>query len=664
MALVTDRSELRRAEQGWPYVRLSSRVFRFDRSGRASLAAEIRYQWRGTQEDPPPDDRTLRSVVADLQRIAEEAELDDPAATAWLTERGIPTSAPAGQAADRGLSSLTALPGCPLPAGYQIPEPYTVAPDAVWLHTTHGGAERVAWAALTVLRVFIDPEGAQMSELSWLDRGRWRSHIVPRSVAKSGRQLVKQLGDLGLPATEADAKAAERWLAAVEVANQEVIPEVKIARHLGWQRDGAFVIADGHPYQLQGVDPQMTRPLEAHRQRGTLSGWQTAVKIAEKYPTVAVGVYAGLAAPLLQVLGVSSFTVNWGGRSTGGKTTAAQGGLSAWCDPDDAGAAVTSWATTATYYQARLGLAGNGIPILLDDTQTAKNPEFVSAALYQITQNQGKGRMGDWKTYRWRTIVLSTGERSALSFATHQGISARVLDLQGSPFGRSPDSGSDAQTFRQGLLDNYGHAGPAFIERLRAELDEHGTTRLEERHGELTELHRHGASDLARRRAPLVAVLRLAAELADAWSIVPFPPPPPEVWSSLFAANDPRDNRAEMALDVVREYVAVNADKLWTPHNDRAPASGWIGVDTKVGDDLAAVALVPEKLREALDRAGYELDAVRQGWLEMRALHMQESQRPQYLIKRSIDGRQTKCYVFTGAAMGHDNYADDGGNAE
>ena len=56
--------------------------------------------------------------------------------------------------------------------------------------------------------------------------------------------------------------------------------------------------------------------------------------------------------------------------------------------------------------------------------------------------------------------------------------------------------------------------------------------------------------------------------------------------------------------------------------NERsAPPGGWIGVRTEVGDDHGAVALLPQKVREALERAGYELDAVLQGWREMKALH-------------------------------------------
>ncbi|GAA1526417.1 hypothetical protein GCM10009678_04810 [Actinomadura kijaniata] len=665
LALLRQHLQLRRSEHGgWPYARDADtssdtgsgnggRLFRFNAAGRRDLCAEARYLWRKAHPDQePPDDRTLRSVVADLERAAQDAPLDDAAATEWLRQHGVTFTAPIAE--DRGLASVLELPGCPLPDGYRVPDPYTISPDGIWIEPRNRDPERITWAPLAVTQVFTDPEGEQMVKLVWLNRGRWQWRIIPRGKAKSGRMLVKELGDFGLPVTEADAKAAERWLAAVETANTDVIDEVTIARSLGWQADGQFVVASGTPYEIHGVEPQLQRALEAHHARGTLSEWQDAIKILGRYPLAAMALYAGLAAPLLEILGVGSFTLNLGGRSTSGKTTAAQAGLSCWANPDEAGGAITSWASTRTAYQARLALAGNGVPVLFDDTQTAERPEHVSQALYQITQNQGKGRMGEWKSYRWRTIVLSTGERSALSFATHQGISARVLDLQGAPFGNTPSSGHDAQTFREGVTANYGHAGPAFVGYLRAYVGEHGPAWLRDRHATLTGIHRQGASDLARRRAPLVAVVRLAAELAHTWNLVPFPSPDDHVWTSLFAANDPRDNRAALALEVIAEYIATNAERLYQPDR-HAPAAGWIGVRTQEEGDPNAVALMPEKVREALDRAGYELDAVLPTWREMDALHEHpptSKQTPRYKLKRRIAGEQVKCLVFTGQALG------------
>ncbi|MEV4253201.1 DUF927 domain-containing protein [Spirillospora sp. NPDC049652] len=657
LALLTEHLQLRLSEYGWPYARGGDRLFRFDRGGRTALYAEARHLWRRVHEDPPPDERTLRQVVADLQRTALDAGPDDAAATQWLNEHGVEAPPAEADVEGRGLAALLELPGAPVDVDYVVPDPYTVAADAIWRWRIDGPPERVAWGPVLVVRVFCDPDGEELVELAWWHRHHWRSATVPRAIAKSGRMLVRELGNRGLPITEADAKSAERWLAAVETANTDTIQEVTIARALGWQADGNFVAASGRPYEVHGIEPQLQRALEAHREHGSLTGWQNAVQLTERYPAAAMGVYAGLAAPLLQVLGISSFTLNYGGMSTSGKTTAAQGGLSCWADPDEAGGAITSWSATKTAHQARLALAGNGVPLLFDDTQTAGKPETVSDMLYQVTQNQGRGRMGEWRTYRWRTILISTGERSALSFATHQGISARVLDLAGAPFGHGEQSGPDALAFREGVTANYGLAGPTFVAWLRRHLEDHGPDKLIARHAELTERHRQDATSIARRRAPLVAAIRLASELAHEAEIVPFASFPEETWRLLFVADDPRDNRAQLALEVVKEYLASYADRLYDSGRN-APPGGWIGVRTDVGDDKNAIALMPQKVREALERAGYELDAVLQGWREAKVLHEQppgSKQRPVYQLARRIAGQSTRCFVFRGELFTDDD---------
>ena len=59
------------------------------------------------------------------------------------------------------------------------------------------------------------------------------TRLIRRSLTRSGRKLIAEAGDAGLPVIEADAKQAERWLAAAEAANRGAIARHPVARQLG-----------------------------------------------------------------------------------------------------------------------------------------------------------------------------------------------------------------------------------------------------------------------------------------------------------------------------------------------------------------------------------------------------------------------------------------------
>ena len=541
--------------------------------------------------------------------------------------------------------------------GAKCPESHIIEPDGVFAkrptREDQDGKSRVAWAPLAPIRIYMDAAGDQLVELAWWD-GRWVRRLVPRSVAKSGRKLVTQLGDAGLPVTDADSKLAERWLAAFEQVNRAIIPRTKIARQLGWQPDGEFVIADGSPYKVEPKYDEQRGALKAHREYGSLKRWQETIGLLAGYPATLPGLYGGLASTLLEPLGLDSFTVDISGRSTRGKTISVMCGASCWHDPDERSDGMFHWRTTMIAAEKRLNLV-NGLPVVLDETRIVKSPDLIDQVLYQVPKNCGTPRGGGWPSMLpWRTIVLSTGEQPALSFTAHEGASARVLSVRKAPFGTSGEqSAMAAGKVREGVTANYGAAGPAFIRKLRAVLASEREQRvgrraldepsLSERHQTLTEKF-GGQSDISGRRAPLVACLYLAGKLAHEWGVIPFAPPDEAAWLELFSDGDQarNDNRPEMALDIVREYLTSHQDKMFgAGAGEYAPATGWIGHEAKEGP-----ALLPERVRDELKRRGYELDAVLPGWLEMKVLLTRDNQRPAYLIARRLGGRLTKHLIF------------------
>jgi hypothetical protein len=555
-----------------------------------------------------------------------------------------------------------------LPAGYELRPPgravfHVARREDPRTKKPVETVSRVTYGPLFVVRMYASHEGEQWFDLQWPDHGRVVVRRVDGAVLRSGRALVRELGIVGVPVVEADAKPVERYLAAYLVANGTALYEsrVTIARFLGWQDDGTtFVTGDGAPWPVEPSQPEQRPALAAHRPKGTLAGWQEAIARIERYPVVRIALAAAFAAPLLRIIGERSFTLDISGRSTRGKTTAAAVVLSPWADPSSEGDGMATWKATQIMIEKRLNLV-RGLPVVLDETRVAKSPEIVDQVLYQVSMNRGQARGGDWASLLpWHTILISTGEQPALSFTPHEGAAARTLSLRRAPFGTDgPRSAEDARAVTVGINRHHGTAGPAFIARLRALLAEpDGTERLLARHAELTTLHTEAArNDIARRRAPLVAALHLGAALAHEWEIVPLPPVEVEVFSEHFSQEAARDDRGEMALDIVRGLIATQDHRI-RPLGHRpgqTPAGGWIGTHT-VHEGLPAIALTPESLAEALGRATppIVLETVKQAWTEAGTIPMDKrepTKLPRVAMPRDEESdkkseNRTRMYVF------------------
>ncbi|WP_372349611.1 DUF927 domain-containing protein [Streptomyces sp. KL116D] len=263
---------------------------------------------------------------------------------------------------------------------------------------------------LVIKAVYVDPAGDQAVELAWIDRGQVVTRTVQRSIVRRGRILVATLGDAGLPVIEADAKLAERYLARVRVHQPGQDPARPPGPTVGLAEGRHVRHGAGHPAPRRGqVRRAEAHALAAHAPAGTFEGWQAAVKLMEAYPAAQMALYASLAAPLLELVGVNSFTVDISGRSTRGKTTAAGAGMSAWADPSEKADGMYSWRTTMLAAEKRLNLV-NGLPVVFDETKLVRDPEMVHALLYSIPKNHGQARGGGWPSgLPWRTIMISTG---------------------------------------------------------------------------------------------------------------------------------------------------------------------------------------------------------------------------------------------------------------
>lgn len=549
------------------------------------------------------------------------------------------------------------------PERYVIPRPYELNLDGVWTQPTGRDGMplpkvRIAFAPLIVLRLFTDPSGEQLVELAWADGTAAVSRTVARSIAKSGRKLVQTLGNAGIPIVEADARSVERYLAALESANRATIPRDHLARQLGWQTNGDFVTGQDTPWHIEPVFEEQRTTVAAHHPCGTLAEWGVVIKKIEPYPLVRAMLAAAFATALLRPLNVDSFTIDLSGRSTGGKSTAAKTAYSAWGCPTEKGGGIASWRTSIFAAEKRLNLC-NGVPVVFDETRAVKDEDIIDKVLYQVPMNRGTQRGNGWPNeLPWHTILISTGEQSALSFTTNEGASARILSLRGAPFGRDGErSARVAREVGAGIEEQYGTAGPAFAARLREHLAATGAAEeLRRRHAALAARHREGG-DVGRRRAVLIGALRLAAELAHEWDVCPLPSLDERVWADLFAVEQERDDRGEMALDIAREFVAKQEHRMWTAltRPEHIPPGGWIGAYLEE-DGRKTVVLLAAVLGEELQRRGYRIDAAREAWRDRGQITLDAKGE---LVRRRFGSIRNRVYEFDRRVFDCQEFTED-----
>lgn len=558
-----------------------------------------------------------------LTRAAKQQVHDEP-----IKPAGIPDDAdtfdPDRLLAERRLGSWSRE--CPsIPEGFLVPQGWKIDRQGIRKVVQRRDGDtsdvRVSYGPVLPVATHVDPDGDQLIELVWHDGIRWVTRPVLRAVARAGKKLVATLGNAGFPVTDSAGKDIEAWLAAAEQLNRRIIPELSIARWLGWQADGSFLATyDGNPRVEPRFPEYQTKALQAHRSHGTLLGWQEVVRRIEHLQTAKMVLYASLAAVLLEPLHLNSYTVDMAGLSTRGKTTAARIAVSCWADPRKDGGGFSTWQAAGMYtVEGRLNLV-RGLSVVFDETQLIDTRKIdLGAVLYAIGTNQGATRGGGYfNNLPWSCVVIMTGERPATSYTTQQGASARVLTLSEPPFGdATPENKAVADYIDANIDRNFGFVGPLFADRVRQMLaSDEGRAAMRERHRKLADGLR-GSTDMSGRRAPLVAAIALAALLCEEWGLLPgLSVPKPLVWQQLFVTvEDPADNRPKAALDAALEWVAANDAAIWEPGQLReSPPGGWIG-RTMVWDGKPTIAVLPSALKNALERRdGITLATVLPAW--------------------------------------------------
>ena len=588
--------------------------------------------------------RDAESLVDDI-----EEQLGQPRTLAQLFDAGAP---PTSVIETQVLQQLCA------PRGYDI-DVFGVYRLSASVDGTLTRA-RIASAPIFIAGRTMDVvTGEAKRQIIWRGPSGWCSRVVERRTIMDASRIVS-LANLEAPVTSNTSGQIVAYLSDFEADNNHRFPSVRSASRMGWQPDGGFLLPDvfyatndeaSSNFALtppSGLETMSSGWIPA----GTWEEWVGAMELVSSFPYMYIAMYAGAAAPLLQILRLPGFVVDFSGETSGGKTTALRFAASVWGRPSESyPTAMYSWDATKVWIERTSGFLQN-LPLILDETKRARHPRIVRDVIYDFCQGQGRGRgsvEGTRHTESWRSVLISSGEGAATSFSQDAGTRARVLSLKGKPLGNDVVVGSRASEESQvTLADNYGHLGRRLIEYLVSNADRHDDIRgvfqrAREKYAGIAQ------TAVARRHAGHLAVLEVTASIVHLLGV---PQPDVDPFGYLIESQEMAGLDADRPLAALQDmlsWCATHQTRFWGRSEfdfdgaPKTPTRGWAG-SWGSGDDWDYIAIATMPFREIVKEIGHDPDEILTRWSERGWLNRGAGRNRSRVVR--IDGAPTRCYCL------------------
>ena len=345
---------------------------------------------------------------------------------------------------------------------YSIPSPYIVEKGKVYelkekKDSTIKSLVIQKPAFITAICEDIDT-GLQKIELTIVDNNR--KIIIPKSIAYNKNKLINY-ADKGLHVTSLNANYWVDFISNLEVLNEKIIPIKQTCNHLGWVDEKSFLPYVKGAYELD-VDEVGQTWINCVKPKGNLIEWIKVVIKHSKNPIFRFVISASFATPLLKILNVRNVVIyNWH-QSRGGKTAASYMGMSVWGNPE---MLKSDFSATLVGTEGLSKLMCD-FPILIDEKMVSKNKAKIEIMIYELAGGKSKLRGTTTGSVQanamWRGITLTSGEEPLSNNKSQDGVRSRIIELYGKPF----ESEEEASKIYDFTKENYGLAGPYFINKL------------------------------------------------------------------------------------------------------------------------------------------------------------------------------------------------------
>jgi Domain of unknown function (DUF927)/Domain of unknown function (DUF3854) len=312
--------------------------------------------------------------------------------------------------------------------------------------------------------------------LCWRDGDVWLHREVSQLAVGDAHTMVAELTPVCIPVVSTNAAKIVEWLFLYERLNADYIPKVVSFSRPGWhEHEGPVFVLDtpvlAEARTLEAVVDQSGQRGEifaALKPRGDVETHLAALRRAwAASPVCAAMICGALVAPLLRMLGDPlNFGIHLIGESSRGKTTMLKIAASVYGDPANP-LWVAAWNSTNVGAELRAAMLTD-LPQCWDEVGGGDAVQLERLA-YSIMNGTGRTRgqrdaSSPRTTTRWRTIMLSTGEKSLVDETAATGAQIRVIELQVDGFGVLDAKAVDA--LKDACVANAGAFGRAWIETL------------------------------------------------------------------------------------------------------------------------------------------------------------------------------------------------------
>lgn len=547
--------------------------------------------------------------------------------------------------------------------GKEVLEPFTYRPIMITMELVDLETQEEYW------------------HISWYKKdGSVQSVPIERELAKSATKLGK-LDAFGLPSKPSKLPKLVEFLADVEASAE--IETGYVTEYFGWQLgvdkvdrwflwgETALASSTQKPPQLFPVSKHSPQQMDeftfACHAKGSFEGWKDAVGVIEPFPGPVAALVSALASPMLRVFHASPFILDLAYKTSFGKTISLAVAGSVVGQPnhkDQRGSTVQTMDSASTVGFEVISEILGSLPVLVDDSKTAKSRDLIEKFIYQ--QATGRGRLrgtpegGVRATHKWLNACVTTGEAPLKSHSEAGGAAVRVLSWEDAPFGDDKETtGLLVTQLHDDVMANYGHALPALVQYTLDRQDDWEGWRdeLVREEKRLVALLTDN-SGTVRRQSESMAVLVLTGRIAFEAGVLTFDPADvlDEFWETISEGSRKDLDKPAKAMNALRSWIEDNPHRIFDNRDqsvvgpidkvregahvkydgsavrnvqqeyEKPPHDGWAGYLT---DEFYAFS--PESLAAILHKLDFNLNEVLKSWLDEGRLKTQPSdpQKPQ-----------------------------------